>query len=95
MIETIEQLKEQRPDLVELYENMDREQLLKQIYLEVKDGLNMEKRVQFFMNKCTVNMSRTNYTIETLETLINEKQEQIIDEFCENLVNYCAGKFQR
>ena len=34
MIETVEQLKKERPDLVESFEKMDREQLLEQCYKE-------------------------------------------------------------
>lgn len=82
MIETIEELKESRPDLVELFESMDREQLLNQCYLESMDAINMEKRVEVFMEHCTVNMSKTNYTEASLKSLISDKQELDIDEFC-------------
>ena len=83
MIETIEQLKEQRPDLVELFEGMDREQLLNQIYLEVRDGLNMEKRVEVFMELCTPNMSYTTYTEEAIRSMVQTQQENEISQFCE------------
>ena len=82
MIKTIEQLKEQRPDLVELFESMSKEQLLNQIYLEVIDGLNMEERVQLFMDECT-SLSKTNYSIETLKSLIEEGKKQEISLFCQ------------
>ena len=82
MIETIEQLKHERPDLVELFENMSKEELLKQCYLECIDALNMEERVSVFMSECTINMSKTNYDPAVLRTLINDKQEADIDEFC-------------
>lgn len=75
MIETIEELKEQRPDLVDLFESMDRDQLLNQCYLECIDALNMEERVSVFMEECTINMSKTNYDPAALRTLISQKQE--------------------
>ncbi|MGK6342875.1 hypothetical protein ACMGDK_11585 [Chryseobacterium sp. DT-3] len=82
MIETIEQLKEERPDLVELFEAMTRDQLLNQCYLECIDALNMEERVSVFMDECTINMSKTNYDTAVLRTFINQKKEYDINEFC-------------
>lgn len=82
MIETIEELKEQRPDLVKLFEGMSREELLNQCYLECIDAINMESRVALFMEECTINMSKTNYTLDSLKRLINAKKEFDINEFC-------------
>ncbi len=82
MIENIEQLKSERPDLVELFENMTKEELLKQCYLECIDAINMESRVQTFMNECTVNLSKTNYTIESIRSMISEKYQYDLSRFC-------------
>ena len=82
MIENVETLKAERPDLVELFENMTREELLKQCYLECLDAVNMESRVALFMAECTNNMSKTNYTLGSLKSLINENKECEIDGFC-------------
>lgn len=82
IIETIDQLKEERPDLVELFENMTKEQLLNQCYLECIDAINMEERVSTFMAECTINMSKTNYDPSVLKTLITDKQNHDIAEFC-------------
>lgn len=82
MIETVEQLKERRPDLVQDFEAMTHEQLLNQIYLEVIDALNMEERVQTFMEECTT-MSYTTYTPEVIKKLIQEQKERDISDFCE------------
>ncbi|WP_284464876.1 hypothetical protein [Chryseobacterium sp.] len=82
MIDTIEQLKEERPDLVELFESMSKEDLLKQCYLECIDAINMEERVSLFMSECTLNMSKTNYELSALQTMINQKKEHEINEFC-------------
>lgn len=82
MIDTLEQLKEQRPDLVESFEKMSKEELLKQCYSECIDAINMEERVSLFMEECTINMSKTNYTLDSLKTLINQKKEFDINEFC-------------
>lgn len=82
MIENVEKLKKERPDLVESFEKMSREQLLNQCYLECIDSINMEERVSLFMSKCTENMSKTNYTIDSLTSLISDKQESDIAEFC-------------
>lgn len=82
MIDTVKELKEKRPDLVELFEGMTREQLLNQCYLECIDSINMEERVSLFMEECTINMSKTNYSLESLKSLIDSKKEADIDEFC-------------
>lgn len=82
MIKNIAQLKKQRPDLVESFESMTKEQLLNQCYLECIDAINMEERVSLFMKECTDNMSKTNYTIESLKSLIFKKKELDIREFC-------------
>ncbi len=82
MIKTVEQLKEERPDLVELFENMTREELLAQIYLECMDGINMEERVQTFMTECT-DLSYTTYPVETIKNLISDKYRRDISDFCE------------
>ena len=82
MINTVEQLKKERPDLVETFEKMTKEELLNQCYLESIDAINMEKRVQLFMNECT-SLSKTNYTIEKLKKLIEENKKQTISLFCQ------------
>lgn len=82
MIESVEQLKNERPDLVDIFESMDRDQLLNQCYLECIDALNMEERVSVFMEHCTINMSKTNYTTSALVSLINNKKDFDINEFC-------------
>ena len=76
MIETVEQLKEERPDLVELFEGMTHEQLLEQIYKEVRDAVNMEERVAVFMELCTPNLSYTTYTPESIRQIVRTKEEQ-------------------
>lgn len=87
MIENIKQLKKERPDLVKDFEKMTHKQLLEQCYLECIDAINMEERVSFFMQECTNNMSKTNYTIDSISALIRQKQEQDIIDFCIDEVN--------
>ena len=87
MIKDVETLKAERPDLVELFENMTREELLKQCYLECLDAVNMESRVALFMAECTNNMSKTNYTLGSLKSLVDENKEREIDSFCYDLVD--------
>jgi hypothetical protein len=82
MVKTIEELKELRPELVQEFESMNRETLLNQIYLEVIDALNMEERVQTFMEECTT-MSYTTYTPEVIKQLVQDKYERDISDFCE------------
>lgn len=82
MIKDVESLKAERPDLVEMFEKMTREELLKQCYLESRDAINMESRVALFMAECTNNMSKTNYTLGSLKSLISENKEREIDSFC-------------
>lgn len=90
MIETVEQLKELRPDLVNDFEAMTHSELLNQIYLEVIDALNMEERVQIFMSECT-GMSKTTYTPEVIKTLIRDRQESDIKEWCRMTVEDSDG----
>lgn len=90
MIETIEQLKEQRPDLVQDFEAMTHQELLNQIYLEVIDGINMEERVQTFMNECT-GLSKTTYTPEVIKTLISDRWEQDLSYWCQDALEDTKG----
>lgn len=76
MIGNIEELKAERPDLVKSFEGMTEEKLLKQCYLGAIDTINMETRVALFMAECTDNMSNTDYTVDSLTTLINQKKER-------------------
>src|SRR5699024_8281620 len=82
MIETIEQLKKERPDLVESFEKMSKEELLNQCYLEAIDAINMEKRVSLFMEECTIEMSKTTYTLNALKDMVKDRKEYDINEFC-------------
>lgn len=82
----VNKLKENYPQLVEEYAAMSKDELLDQICAEVIDLHNMESRVQVFMNECTVNMSKTTYTEESIKLLISQKQEQDIIDFCINLI---------
>lgn len=86
MIKDIEQLKQERPDLVESFESMQHEELLNQCYLECIDAINMEKRVALFMSECTDNMSNTNYTLDSLISLINQKKEKDAEELYSDMM---------
>lgn len=90
MIETVEQLKQERPDLVKDFEAMTHEELLNQIYLEVIDAINMEERVQIFMNECTT-LSKTTYTPNAIQELIQNKREIDISDFCEMVLEDIKG----
>lgn len=81
MIDNVEHLKKERPDLVELFEKMSKEQLINQCYLECIDAINMEERVQLFMNEFT-GLSKTNYTLDSLRSIISDSKENIINKFC-------------
>lgn len=91
MIKNIKELKKLRPDLVELLEGQTHKELLKQTYLEVIDGLNMEERVSLFMQECTNGMSKTTYTIESLKSMISKRQEMDISLFCETALEDIVG----
>lgn len=90
MIETVEQLKQERPDLVEFFESLKHEELLNQIYLEVIDTLNMEERVQTFMNECT-DLSYTTYTPEVIKKLVQDKSDRDISDFCKMTLEDTKG----
>lgn len=81
MIETVEELKQQRPDLVEMWSKMSKEELYEEIFKESLDAINMEERVQTFMNECT-NLSKTTYSPTVIKDLIQSKYEDDISEFC-------------
>ena len=68
--------------LVEDYLKMNKEQLLEVIEGLSLDLITMTERVDTFMEKCTINMSKSNYTIEVIEELIYNKQKELVDEFC-------------
>lgn len=87
MISSIDELKKERPDLVNMFGSMNREELLKSCYLEAIDAINMENRVAVFMAECTDNMSDTTYTIESIKDLINQKKEREISQFCYDVCN--------
>jgi len=91
MITTTEQLKKERPDLVELFEGMSHKQLLEQIYKEVQDGLNMEERVEVFMSLCAPNMSKTTYTPDAIKELVEEKERQDTRVFCKMMLEDIDG----
>jgi len=78
----VEELKKERPDLVELFESMSRKLLLEQCYKECIDAIEMEKRVAIFMEECTIGMSKTNYTEASLRSMITDKHENDIQQFC-------------
>jgi len=90
MLKTVNQLKKERPDLVKLFEGMTHSQLLKQIYKEVLDAVNMEERVQTFMNECT-GLSYTTYTPEVIKGLINDADARNISEFCKTALEDIEG----
>lgn len=91
MIKTVDELKQKRPDLVELFEGMTHEELLNQIYLEAKDALNMEERVEVFMELCTCDMSKTTYPPSFIRELVEYKQEKDISDFCEMVLEDTEG----
>ncbi len=87
MTNSIEELKEKRPDLVDKFENLSKEELLKQCYLEAMDSINMSERVQLFMNECTISMSKTTYTLESIQKMIDDKKEYDVNFFCFGLLS--------
>lgn len=80
-LKTVEQIKEERPDLVELWSKMSKEELYEEIFKESTDAINMETRVQTFMLECT-DLSKTTYTPEVIKELCEKKRAQDISEFC-------------
>ncbi len=84
---SLEKLKKINPELVEEYSKMDGSELLEQICSEVLDLFAMDDRVKTFMSECTINMSNTNYTIESIKALIVEKQEKDIRDFCSDMLD--------
>lgn len=77
----IDRLKDVRPELVDRYNSMSKEELVEEICGEVLDLLSHEERVQLFMNECT-NVSKTFYSIENLKEFIEARKEDDINTFC-------------
>jgi hypothetical protein len=83
----VNKLKENYPELVKEYSEMDKDQLLEQICAEVVDLHLMEERVKTFMSEFSLNLSNTNYTIESIKSIISSKQEHDINVFCKDLLD--------
>lgn len=81
-MKNIDRVREVLPELVEEYSNMSKEELLEACCGEILDLWVMEERVSTFMELCTISMSKTNYTPETIKKLVEKKQEEDIQEFC-------------
>lgn len=84
-------LQKDYPDLVKEYSEMNKDQLLEQICAEVRDLHNMENRVALFMSLCTDNMSKTNYTLDAIKQLVEDKEQKDIVSFCQDLIEDTAG----
>ena len=72
---SVEEFKVENSDLVKQWSEMTKEQLLEEIVNEVNDALNTNKRVQLFMNECTLNMSKTTYDLDVIKDLIKDKKK--------------------
>jgi superfamily II helicase len=88
-MKAFEEFKKTDPQLAEEFASMDRETLLNQICLEVKDAQAMEERVSLFMEILTSDMSKTNYTPDTIRELVSQKYEKDISEFYHDIVDEC------
>ena len=84
---SVEEFKVENSDLVKQWSEMTKEQLLEVIVNEVNDALNMNKRVQLFMNECTLNMSKTTYDLDVIKDLIKDKKKYDLNEFCFNILD--------
>ena len=84
---SVEEFKVENSDLVKQWSEMTKEQLLEEIVNEVNDALNMNKRVQLFMNECTLNMSKTTYDLDVIKDLIKDKKKYDLNEFCFNILD--------
>lgn len=82
-----EHLFAKRPELIESYKGMTKEQLIEEISGEVLDLLDMVDRVQLFNSECTLSMSRPTYKLDDIKREINERKEFDIDQFCANLID--------
>ncbi len=90
-MKSVKKLKEKDPELVKHYLSLKKADLQEQICAEVIDLKNMEDRVSVFMDTCTNNMSKTNYTPEAIKSLVSQKQEDDIDSFCAELMEMKTG----
>ena|ERR1043165_3699672 len=82
----IEKLREIAPELVKEYSEMSKDDLLEVCCGEVLDLFAATDRVSLFMEECT-DMSKTNYTLDSLKTLIQKRREQDLNEWCWYLID--------
>lgn len=82
---TIEDLKNDRPDIVELFEGLSHEELIVQAYKECIDAIQMQQRVAVFMETCTLDMSNTNYTEASIRSMVQSAKDSAEIEFCYQL----------
>lgn len=85
------EFKKEHSDLVQEWSKMSKEQLLEEIIKESTDAVNMESRVQLFMNECSNGMSKTNYTLDIIEGLIQSGKETDIREWCRMTLDDSEG----
>lgn len=76
-----EQMREKHPDMVKVWEQLTKDELLEAMCGEVIDLFSMMERVSVFMEECT-DMSKVNYTPDVIRDLIKKKKEADIDDFC-------------
>jgi hypothetical protein len=91
MLKTIKELKQERPDLVELFESMDREQLLKQCYKEVLDAINMETRVAVFMEELETGLGYTTYTVESIKQIVENAFQNNVNNYILTVIDDTDG----
>jgi hypothetical protein len=87
--EGLKELEKINPALAKLYisyyKKLSREDFLCKACTDITELVYMEERVQLFMTTCT-DLSYTNYALDTIKGLIENKEAKNISEFCQNLL---------
>ena len=82
----LDKLKELRPEIVDKYMGMDKEQLLDKVCGESFELIKMEERVEVLMNNITFNSVGNNLDIESIIELIEERKDCEKNSFCASLI---------
>lgn len=82
----LEKYRQKLPDIAAKFEAMTREELIEACCGEGLDAIAMQERVSLFMEECT-HMSYTTYPVDKLRTMIQERKESDIDQWCADFID--------
>lgn len=82
IINTVEEFKEEREDLFEIWDPMTRQELYEEIWKEALDSYNMTTRVETLLEGISDALSYPNYSLEVLRQAVEDFETKVIEDFC-------------